>query len=286
MAQVSRKARIKMTTAITFHVHLVSDSTGETINAIAKAAGAQFDDIEPVEHLYALVRSEKQLARVLDSISENQGIVLFSLVNDELCSELECYCRGLNVPCIPVMDQVLVVYSTFLGRETTHRPGAQHQLDAEYFNRMDAMAYTMAHDDGQNMHDLEGADILLLGVSRTSKTPTCIYLGNRGMKAANIPLAFGFVLPDEIKALDFPLIVGLVAAPERLVQVRRNRLLSLHQDVEADYINPEIVRDELSSARRLFQEIGCPVIDVTRRSIEETAAAILNLHRRKWEEHK
>ena len=159
----------------TFHVHLVSDSTGETLNSMAKAAGAQFDGVDPVEHVYALVRSGKQLERVLRSIDENRGLVLFTLVNDELRQQLERHCRNLNVPCVSLMDQVLSVYSAFLGRETTHRPGAQHQMDAEYFSRMDAMSYTMAHDDGQNMHDLEGADILLLGVSRTSKTPTCIY---------------------------------------------------------------------------------------------------------------
>ena len=260
-----------------FHLHLVSDSTGETLNAVAKAAVAQFELVHAVEHIYALVRGPRQLERVLRQIEAAPGIVMFTMVNDKLRRDLEVRCRDLQVPCIAVLDPVMQVLGAYLGTERTHKPGSQHVLDAEYFGRIDALNYTMAHDDGQGLDDLEESDVVLVGVSRTSKTPTCMYLANRGIKAANYPLVPGIPVPSQIEGLERPLVVGLLAAPERLVQIRRHRLLSLKEETETDYVDLDRVREEVTGARRLFSRHGWPVIDVSRRSIEETAAAILNL---------
>ncbi|MCP1336496.1 pyruvate, water dikinase regulatory protein [Futiania mangrovi] len=264
-----------------FHLHLVSDSTGETINVLAKAAVAQFERVQPIEHSYALVRTPRQLEKVFAGIADAPGIVLFTLVNEDLRHALVRRCAELGMPCLSVLDGVLAVFEAYLGTKTTHRPGGQHQLDSGYFARIDALNYTMAHDDGQNVHELDQADVVLLGVSRTSKTPTCIYLANRGVKAANVPVVPGIPLPPIVENLRRPLVVGLLASPERLVQIRRNRLLSLSETEETDYVNPSMVRDETSAARRLYEKLGIPVIDVSRRSIEETAAAIFTLYQQR-----
>lgn len=266
-----------------FHLHLISDATGETLYSIAKASCAQFAGVEPVEHVYALVRSVKQLNRALLSVSELRGpdmqsVVMCTMMNQDLRIALEQRCLELQVPCIHVLDQVLSSLGGALGTELSYKTGGQHAMDAQYFRRMEALAYTMQHDDGQMAGGLEDADVVLVGVSRTSKTPTCIYLANRGIKAGNIPVVPQIDLPDEISDLEGPLVVGLVATPDRLIQIRRNRLLSLHQDPETDYVDLESVRTETAFARQLFARNGWPVIDVTRRSVEETAAAILNLY--------
>ena len=260
-----------------FHLHLVSDSTGETLNAVAKAAVAQFETVHAVEHIYALVRGARQLDRVVRQIEAAPGIVLFTMVNEKLRRDLETRCRDLQVPCIAVLDPVMQVLGAYLGTERTHKPGSQHALDAEYFSRIDALNYTMAHDDGQGLETLGEADVVLVGVSRTSKTPTCMYLANRGIKAANYPLVPGLPVPAKIESLKGPLVVGLLATPERLVQIRRHRLLSLREQTETPYADLDRIREEVTAARRLFSRHGWPVIDVSRRSIEETAAAILNL---------
>ncbi len=265
---------------IFFHLHLVSDATGETLNAIAKAACAQFDMVEPVEHIYALVRSRKQIDRVMNEIETAPGVVLYTMMNDELRERLEERARDLQMPCIPVLDPVLSALRNYLGTELSHKPGGQHSLDADYFARIEALRYTMAHDDGQGAAELNDADAILVGVSRTSKTPTCIYLANRGIKAANIPIVPNCPLPAELEEVERPLIVGLTLSPDRLIQIRRQRLLSLKQDDETDYVNLEKIREETLQAKKLFARYGWPVIDVTRRSIEETAAAILNLYSR------
>lgn len=265
---------------IFFHLHLVSDATGETLNAIAKAACAQFDMVEPVEHIYALVRSRKQIDRVMNEIETAPGVVLYTMMNDELRERLEERARDLQMPCIPVLDPVLSALRNYLGTELSHKPGGQHSLDADYFARIEALRYTMAHDDGQGAAELNDADAILVGVSRTSKTPTCIYLANRGIKAANVPVVPNCPLPPELEEVERPLVVGLTLSPDRLIQIRRHRLLSLNQDEETDYVNIEKIREETLQARKLFARYGWPVIDVTRRSIEETAAAILNLYNR------
>lgn len=265
---------------IYFHLHLVSDSSGETLNAVAKAACAQFDMGQPIEHIYALIRSRRQLDRALVEIERLPGLVLHTIVNEELRKALEDRCRSLGQPSVAVLDPVIGLLRAYLGLETSHRPGAQHELDARYFARIEALNFAMAHDDGQAGPTLNDADIVLVGVSRTSKTPTCIYLANRGYKAGNIPLVLGLPLPESLNALTRPVVVGLLASPERLVQIRRHRLLALEETQETEYINIDTVRAEVAFARRLFEERGWPIIDVTRRSVEETAAALINLLKR------
>lgn len=276
----THRADILMTKASprTFHIHLVSDATGETLNSMAKAACAQFENIRPIEHAYALVRSHKQLDRVLENIEAVPGIVLFTLMSEELRNKLEEKCRQLQIPSIPALDPVLTIFEAYLGTQLSHKPGGQHEMNAVYFERIEALNYTMAHDDGQMTHELEHADVVLVGVSRTSKTPTCIYLANRGIKSANVPVVPNIPLPPGLDDLKNTLVVGLTASPDRLIQIRRNRLLSLKQDAETDYIDMDSVREETVFARKLFSRNSWPVIDVTRRSIEETAAAILNLY--------
>ena len=260
-----------------FHLHLVSDATGETINSVARACVAQFDAVTPIEHFWNLVRTERQLDMVLDGVRDNPGLVMFTLVNEALRRRLQDTCRDLQVPCIPVLDPLINALAAYLGLESQSQPGRQHALDAEYFGRIDAMDFALGHDDGQMAHDLHESDVVLVGVSRTSKTPTCIYLANRGVKAANIPFVPGCPLPPELDELKRPLVVGLTKDPERLIQVRRNRLRLLNQGEETAYVDPEKVRAELTEARRFYSKRGWPVIDVTRRSIEETAAEIMML---------
>ena len=261
-----------------FHLHLVSDATGETLITVARAAAAQYTKVMPVEHVHPLIRSQKQLDRVLAEIEEAPGIVLYTLLQENLVGKLEEKCRALRLPCLSILGPVLHLFQAYLGAESTHKVGAQHTLNAEYFRRIDALNYTMLHDDGQLTDDLEEADVLLVGVSRTSKTPTSIYLANRGVKTANVPLVPGASLPPGIEKLKHPLVVGLYATPERIVQIRQNRLLGLkaHRD-DDKYIDQQSVAEEVAGSRRLCARHNWPLIDVTRRSIEETAAAVLAL---------
>lgn len=260
-----------------FHVHLVSDSTGETLNAMARAVCARFDNVLPIEHIYALVRSQRQLDRALGDIEEAPGVVIHTIVDEKLRHALEEGCRAMDMPCIPALDPLVSALSRYLGASTTTRVGAHLRLDTDYFNRMDALNYAIGHDDGQGGQDLDRADVVLVGVSRTSKTPTCIYLAHRGIRAANVPLVPGRQPPERLFHLNNALVVGLTVSPDRLIQIRRNRLLSLKEERESSYIDVDSVRDEIVQARRLYERQGWPVIDVTRRSVEETAAAILNL---------
>ena len=260
------------------HLHLLSDSTGETLENIAKAALAQFDGVETIKHFWPMVRSEGHLDRILVDIAQNPGLVLFTLVNIDIRRKLEGRCRALGLPMVAALDPVTDALSNLLGQQAKARPGRQHTLDAAYFARVDAIQFTIAHDDGVNWENWEEADILLAGVSRCSKTPTSIYLANRGFKTANIPIVVESPPPDKLYSLRNPLVVGLTASTDRLVQVRRNRLLSLNQAPETDYVDQDAVTREIAFARRMFADNGWPVIDVTRRSIEETAAAIINLY--------
>lgn len=259
------------------HLHLLSDSTGETLENIAKAALAQFDDVEVLRHFWPMVRSETHLERILAEIVNNPGLVIFTLVNPEIRRTLEARCRAMGLPAVAPLDPVNHALSSLLGQEMKARPGRQHTLDAAYFARVDAIQFTIAHDDGVNWENWEEADIVLAGVSRTSKTPTSIYLANRGFKTANIPVVPESPPPDLLYRLKHPMVVGLTTSPERLIQVRRNRLLSLNQRDETAYVEVEAVQKEVAYARRMFADNGWPVIDVTRRSIEETAAAIITL---------
>jgi regulator of PEP synthase PpsR (kinase-PPPase family) len=261
-----------------FHLHLLSDSTGETLESIAKAALAQFDDAEHVvKHFWPMVRSESHLDRILTDVAANPGLVLFTLVNRDTRRKLETRCRALGLPAIAALDAVSDAMSNMFGQEAKARPGRQHVMDAAYFARVAAIQFTIAHDDGINAQNWEEADIVLAGVSRTSKTPTSIYLANRGYKTANIPIVPESPPPPNLFQLKHPMVIGLVTSAERLIQVRRNRLLSLNQLPDTDYVDVEKVRAEVAHARRMFADNGWPVLDVTRRSIEESAAAIINL---------
>ncbi len=259
------------------HLHLLSDSTGETLENIAKAALAQYDDVETIRHFWPMVRTEAHLERILQEISQNPGLVLFTLVNSETRKTLEARCRTLGLPAVAPLDGVTGALSGLLGQAAKARPGRQHVLDAAYFARVDAIQFTIAHDDGILSEDWEEADIVLAGVSRSSKTPTSIYLANRGFKTANIPIVIESPPPRSLFALKNPIVVGLTTSADRLIQVRRNRLLSLNQKTETAYVDQEAVTREVAFARRMFADNGWPVIDVTRRSIEETAAAIIAL---------
>ena len=234
--------------------------------------------MSPVEHIYSLVRSPKRLDQVVAEIEANPGVVLYTLVDQELAQKLEKRCRELGVPSLSVLAPVLALFQSYLGAETTPRIGGQHVLNAEYFRRIDALNFTMMHDDGQHPENLEDADVVLVGVSRTSKTPTSIYLANRGIKTANVPLVPGVALPSELETLVRPLVVGLYASAERIVQIRQNRLLGLNSpQPDSAYVDRQAVSEEIAVSKQLCTRHGWPSIDVTRRSIEETAAAVASL---------
>ena len=264
------------------HVHLISDSTGETVHSLARACFVQFEDVVVQEHSWPLIRTAAQVEKILQGIAKAPGPVLYTLVNKDVRERLEEGCRGLGVPTISVMDPIIAAFSKYLGVESRGLPGRQHILDDEYFQRIDAMQFALNHDDGQGLWNLGASDVILTGVSRTSKSPTCLYLANRGLKAANVPIVPGVPLPEELLAFkngpNEPLVVGLTKDPARLVQVRRNRLRMIADDRDTDYVDLETVRSEVNSARRLFMDQGWPIIDVTRRSIEETAASILQVY--------
>lgn len=260
------------------HLHLLSDSTGETLEMIAKAALAQFDDPAVTRHFWPMVRSKQHLDRIMEEFKANPGLVLYTLANPETRARLEERCRTLGLPHVAALDMVMQALEERLGQEAHARTGARHVMDEAYFNRVDAIQFTIAHDDGIGWEAWEEADILLAGVSRTSKTPTSIYLANRGFKVANIPLVVESPPPQSLFQLRHPLVVGLTTAPKRLIQIRRNRLLSLNEKAETSYVDEERVEKEVAFARRMFADNGWPAIDVTRRSIEETAAAVIKLH--------
>ncbi|MEX2455369.1 MAG: pyruvate, water dikinase regulatory protein [Rhodospirillaceae bacterium] len=264
-----------------YHIHLVSDSTGATTQGVLKACIVQFEGVEVQEHIWPMVLSTAQVEAVVEGIREYPGPVIFTMVSARTRQPLVDECVRLGVPCISVLDPVIEAFAHYFDRKTVNRPGGQHTLNAEYFERIDALHYVMAHDDGQSTRDIADADLVLVGVSRTSKTPTSIYLANHyGLKTANVPFVPGISLPEELFALKGVLVVGLTASADRLVQIRRNRLLMLRQDPETDYVDMQTVKEELTDARKLFSRNGWPVIDVTRRSIEETAAGIYQLYRR------
>ncbi|MBI3441849.1 MAG: kinase/pyrophosphorylase [Proteobacteria bacterium] len=261
-----------------FHLHLISDSTGGTLNSVVKACLAQFEEVKVEQHFWPLVRTQKQLQSAIEGMRLHPGLVLYTLVDSGLTQALEKHCQALGIPALSILHPVLTLMSGTFGKQSLSEPGLQHKLNAEYFARMDAVDYALHHDDGQkNDRDLSHADVILIGVSRTSKTPTCIYLANRGIKAANVPYVPGIPFPERVLELKKPLFVALTAAPERLIEVRRNRLQHLGQHRETDYLDPEKVQEETKQARRFYTQHGWPVIDVTRRSVEETAAEIMTM---------
>jgi len=260
-----------------FHIHLVSDSTGETLNALANAALAQFENVDVQVHFYALVRGEHQLARALDHITITPGLVFFTLANQDLRDKLIYRCDALLIECVDVLDAPVTALRGFLGSRETHKVGRQHQVDQRYLERIDTLNFTIAHDDGQSLDSIDEAEVILTGASRTSKTPTCVYLAIRGVRAANVPLVPNMPPPMQLLEAKKPLIVGLWVTPDRLVQVRRNRLASMGEGRDTSYIDPDVVREEINATRRLFEQHDWPTLDVSRRSIEETAAAVMNL---------
>jgi len=255
---------------------MISDSTGETLLTVARAAAAQYETIEPIEHIHPLVRVDRHLDKALVEIEQFPGIVLYTLVNPELSGRLERFCRDQGLPCVSVLAPVLDIFRSFLNVTATWRAGAQHSLDSDYFKRIEAMNFTMAHDDGQLPHDLDQADVVILGISRTSKTPTSIYLANRGIKVANIPIVPEIPPPSSLFSITKPLVVGLVASPDRIAQIRENRVLAMGSKAfDTTYVDRPSIASELGLMRRLCADHDWPMIDVTRRSIEETAAAIV-----------
>jgi [pyruvate, water dikinase]-phosphate phosphotransferase / [pyruvate, water dikinase] kinase len=260
-----------------FHMHLISDATGETLNAVARAAAAYYADYQPIEHIYALVRTPKQLERVFSEIERQPGIVLFTLADGALRSQLEDGCREFGIPYISILDPVISSLETYLNAKSRPQVGGQHALNDEYFRRIDALNYSLLHDDGQHPEDLESADVVLVGVSRSSKTPTSIYLAIRGFKTANVPLVPGIALNSQLLTAERPLIVGLTASADRIAHMRQNRLISLSASSSIGYADRQAITAELVHAREICSARDWPMIDVTRRSIEETAAEIINL---------
>jgi regulator of PEP synthase PpsR (kinase-PPPase family) len=260
-----------------FHLHLISDATGETLTTMAKAAAVQYAQVRPIEHVHPLVRTSKQVERVLQEIEQAPGIVLYTIVKKELCERLEGRCRELNVPCLHVLQPIMKIFESYLGAPQTPIVAGQHLVDADYFRRIDALNFAMAHDDGQLPQDLSQADIIILGISRTSKTPTSIYLAQRGYKTANLPIVPGIDLPDTLTQPHTAFIVALVASPERVAEIRRNRVHLLADRNLEDYVDRAQIADEVAHTRRLCGRNGWPLIDVTRRSVEETAATIIRL---------
>lgn len=259
-----------------FHLHLVSDSTGETLEAIISAALVQFEGVNVHKHYWPLVRSAMQMTRLMDDIAEQPGLVLYTIVNTEIRQVLEKSCIEKNIPVLSILDPVINLLGSYFGQQASHKPGRQHTMDAHYFQRIDALHFTMAHDDGQLVEDVREADIILIGVSRSSKTPTSIYLANKGYKTLNVPFVPHCPMPIELDNLKDKFVLGLTTSPERLVQIRTNRLRSINEHEEADYTDREQIQDEIKECRRYCTKRGWQTIDVTRRSIEETAAAILN----------
>ncbi len=264
------------------NIHLISDSTGDTLSALARAAVAQFDEAQVSYHRWSLIRSRLQLHRVLEGIQAEPGPVLCSLVDEALRHELDAACARLGVPLMHVLDPLLEMLQAQFGSPVKHKPGRQYVLDADYFRRIDAMHFVISHDDGQANRGINEADVVLVGVSRSSKTPTCFYLANRGIKALNVPLVPNTPLPKELESPNCP-IIGLSIDPKSLIDIRRHRLKLIGSNElfgradSSDYVDQHSVEKELLWARRLCNDRGWPTIDVTRRSIEETAATVLKL---------
>lgn len=276
-----------MTEARKYYLHLISDATGTTLLGLARACLAQFEGTEPIQKFWPLVRTQTQLERIISRIEENPGPVIFTLVDEKMRKRLTDRCEELNVPCVSVLDPIIRSLSSYLQTHAKGVPGLQHQMDDAYFRRVAALDFTMRHDDGKKLEDLKEADIILVGVSRTSKTPTSVFLARSGMKVANIPLAPGIEVPKAKFELQGPMYVGLTATPDRLVHIRRSRLRADTENSkgleENTYLDQEKIEEEIRKARKLFSRYGWPVIDVTKRSVEETSAEIMALFQNREE---
>lgn len=265
----------------TIHLYLVSDSTGETVLSVARSAFAHFEGFKIEEHLWSLVRTKGQIDKLSNQIQKNQGIVMFTIANEALQKYLREICVELQVLAIPILSEVVSTISSYLGVKAISQPGRQHAMNEDYFSRINAINFSLAHDDGQSYFDISNADIILVGPSRTSKSPTSIYLAYRGYKTANIPFISGQKLPDILTTLEKPLIIGLLINSERLIEIRKTRLVNLNQSSNNNYIDYDAVDKELLQAKKLYQRYGWPIIEVTRKSVEETSANIIKLYEQK-----
>jgi len=277
---------MKKDTKKTLTLHLVSDSTGETLKAVSSAAAAQFSELEYQQKTYPMVRTVTQLERVFKNIKEEKGVVFCTLVEEEVREKLEQFCKKENILYLPVMENIVSVLEEYTGFEAINKPGGQHILNDDYFKRIEAINYTLEHDDGQGQLNLENADVIVVGVSRTSKTPTCIYLANQGIKAANYPLVPHVGISEELENVKNTQVVALITSAHTLVEIRRKRSIELGlNNTDNDYIDIHKVEEEITTAKRIFANKGWPVIDITRRSVEETASAIMNILSLKEEEN-
>ena len=264
------------------NLHLISDSTGETLSSVSRAVMSQFEDIEANEFIWPLTRTKSQIEKAKESIKLNPGIVMYTILEDKLIEDLRSYCNEMKIPCISVLSRIISEFSNYLGSNISNSIGRQHILDAEYFSKVEAINYTITHDDGQSHWDLYDADIVIIGVSRTSKSPTSVYLSFRGYKTANVPFVSMLTVPPSLFELKKPLIVGLTIHPEKLMKIRETRLNHLGQDLPIIYTDIDAIKYEIAESRKLYAKLQCPIIDVTQRSVEETAAKIIQL----FQEHK
>ena len=263
-----------------YQIYLISDSTGETLDRIFLSLKAQFANIEYKVNSYSFTRTENQISKILDiAIKEKNSIILYTIVDNNLAKFLANKCDEKKIPCFGVLGNLILNFSKLFNQKASHEPSGQHVLNEEYYNRIEAIQFTMNHDDGNLLNDISKSDIILLGVSRTSKTPTSIYLANKGFKTANIPLVNQSSIPEEMKANPQKFcVVGLTTEAERLVDIRKNRMNSLKETKSQDYTNLENIKKEVQEAKNLFQKYKWPTIDVTRKSVEETAASIIKIH--------
>ena len=264
----------------TYQIYLISDSTGETLERIFLALKAQFKNINYKIHSYSFTRTENQILTILNEAeTNNNSIILYTIVDNNLAKYLANTSGDKKIPCFGVLGNLILNFSKILNQKASHEPSGQHILNEEYYDRIEAIQFTMNHDDGNLLNEIDKSDIILVGVSRTSKTPTSIYLANKGFKTSNIPLVNENSLPDELKKNpQFTCVVGLSTEPERLADLRKNRMNSLKEKDNTEYTNLEDIRDEVLKAKKTFQKYKWPVIDVTRKSVEETAASIIKIH--------
>jgi len=264
----------------TYQIYLISDSTGETLDRIFLALKAQFKNIEYKVHSYSFTRTENQILKILEDAKKNENsVILYTIVDNNLAKNLANVSNEKKIPCFGVLGNLILNFSKILNQKASHEPSGQHALNEEYYDRIEAIQFTMNHDDGNLTNDIEKSDIVLVGVSRTSKTPTSIYLANKGLKTSNIPLVNENSLPKKLRENpQITCVVGLNTEPERLVDLRKNRMNSLKETENTKYTNIENIKKEILNAKKTFQKYRWPSIDVTRKSVEETAASIIKIH--------
>ena len=264
----------------TYQIYLISDSTGETLDRIFLALKAQFKNIEYKVHSYSFTRTENQILKILEDAKKNENsVILYTIVDNNLAKYLANVSDEKKIPCFGVLGNLILNFSKILNQKASHEPSGQHVLNEEYYERIEAIQFTMNHDDGNLLNEIDKSDIILVGVSRTSKTPTSIYLANKGFKTSNIPLVNEKSLPEKLKKdPQFTCVVGLSTEPERLADLRKNRMNSLKENDNTNYTNLDDIRNEVFKAKKTFQKYKWPVIDVTRKSVEETAASIIKIH--------